>query len=139
MSPAMDDSTATAQSQDTVAEERLVYRVSWMGITIGSVRMNADLVRGQGGGTIRRVNAAIDSKAGIPFVSLHFRALTDMDSTSRSIAFRSYEQDGDVWIETYYQYDLIPGIVVMDEYECGTPFGPRQGWRKRDTVRIPAG
>ncbi len=130
---------ALAPDSAGVVEERLTYRVSWAGLTIGRIRLVTQLSSNPDSTGLRRVTAAIDSKAGIPFVRLHFRAETEFDSLGKTLSFRSYEQDGNVWVGTEYEYEQDRRAVRMEEFECAFPSGPRGSIRQCDTLPLPSG
>ncbi len=132
------DLPAVAEDSTGLTEERLTYRVSWAGLTIGRIRMVTRPVTDTRDPGFRRISIAIDSKEGIPFVSLHFRAETEIDSLGTSLAFRSYEQDGDLWIGTEYEYEADRRAVRMEEFETAFPWGPRGTLRRCDTLQLPS-
>lgn len=119
-----------------VPGEELLYQVSWSGITIGTIRLRALPTRRQGGILVCPAEAFINSKEGLPFVNVHFRASTEMDSGCFSLGFRSLEQDGDIWIEQGYRCEFGRGIVVVEETEHPDVLLSEGQLRRRDTLRL---
>jgi hypothetical protein len=94
--------------------EELLYKVSWSGIKIGTIRLK--VMPDEGGNDVRhRATATIDSYAGLPFVNVHLVAFTEMDSGFNSLSSFSLEKRDDDWRRLMYHYTLSEKKVYVEE------------------------
>ena len=99
-----DDHLQQASRSFYAEGEELVYKVSWFGIKIGTIRLKSlsqpDLTE-----TVKRKAVAyIDSRSGLPFVDIHLIAYTEMDSSCNSLGYYSFEKQDSGWKKITYHF-----------------------------------
>jgi hypothetical protein len=96
--------------------EDLTYRVSYAGITLGTVRAVTEPFTTLNGRNVAKVKVFINSSSGIPFVSLHSTYQSWMDSTAMfSHLFNASTQvEGNLWEFDQYVFDYTKMNVVME-------------------------
>lgn len=111
-------------------EEEMVYEVSYAFITLGTIRLKArpDL----------SADAWIDSREGLPFVDLHSRYHTQMDSMLYSRGAWSLDrQDDGTWTGWLYEYDQDQRRVMVERTRHHDPASPPFDRTRRDTLALP--
>lgn len=119
-----------------VAGEELLYKVSWSGINIGTIRLKS-LSTPQDSKTIKHNAVAyIDSRSGLPFIDVHMVAYTEMDSSFNSLSSYSYEKQNGGWQKLLYRYFLTEKKIIVDESYHETLGSPPQHLIVLDTIKI---
>jgi hypothetical protein len=95
--------------------EDLLYEVSWTVFKIGTVRLKT--LQTKLADSVQHFTAAafIDSYEGLPFVSLHSIAYTEMDSSFTARRARSLEERSDQWWGMHYVFDLVRDQCYFEE------------------------
>lgn len=108
--------------------EELTYEVSWTMFKIGTIRL-----RSLGG---RQSFAWIDSYDGLPFVELHSRYGTIMDSTLFSHYSWSIDRGDAGWMGMAYTRDSLRPLVYVDRLTYVDPDKPPVARTPADTLRM---
>ncbi len=98
--------------------EELTYRVSYMNITLGTIKTVAEPVTTLDGQKSYKVKVYINSHPNIPFVSLHSVYESWMDTTitySRKFTANTQVED-DKWEFDQYLFDYINKRITMEKY-----------------------
>lgn len=96
--------------------EDLTYRVSYAGITLGTIRAVTEPYTTLNGKRTAKVKVLINSNPSIPFVALHSTYLSWMDSTAMfSHLFNASTQvEGNQWEFDKYEFDYTNMKVLME-------------------------
>lgn len=108
--------------------EELTYEVSWTMFRIGTIRL-----RSAGG---RQSLAWIDSYDGLPFVELHSRYWTTMDSTLFSRHSWSMDREDEGWTGLAYARDSLRPLVYVEHLTCDDPDRHPVARTAADTLRL---
>ncbi len=96
--------------------EELVYEVTWTFVKLGTVRLvvHPDY----------SARAWIDSYEGLPYVDLHSRYTSQMDSTLYSRGSSSLELNADgTWVGLNYRYDFGRNLLAIEKVRQQDPDG----------------
>lgn len=106
---------AQASAQMFFPGEYLEYRVSYMGISLGTVKVITEGFDTYGGKPAVKTTAYIDSHSGIPFVDLHTIYRSTMDKTGGyAYMFNaSTKKDGD-WAYDKYNFDYSNSKITLE-------------------------
>jgi hypothetical protein len=131
-----DDHLQQASRSFYAEGEELVYKVSWFGIKIGTIRLKS-LSQPDLSETVKRKAVAyIDSRSGLPFVDIHLIAYTEMDSSCNSLGYYSYEKQDGGWKKITYQYHVLEQMVIVEEASQEKLDSPPSNSVIRDTLHI---
>ncbi|GAB1430931.1 hypothetical protein MASR2M18_17650 [Ignavibacteria bacterium] len=113
--------TGTAQNVSPVlqAGEELEYEVSFLGITLGYIKMTTEQQTDASGQSVIVCKSYIDSRPGIPFVELHsvFNSWLDKSCTfSRQFTANTKESD-DSWTFDKYVFDYEAGKFTTEKFK----------------------
>lgn len=109
--------------------EELLYEVTWTFIKLGTIRLQTrpDL----------SARAWIDSYEGLPYVTLHSRYWSQMDSLLYSCGSSSLEQNEDgTWEGLAYSYDLSQNKLAVEKVRQRDPDGQPEERTPEDTLSI---
>lgn len=95
--------------------EYLEYKVSYLGISLGSVKIITEGFDTYEGKQVVKTTAYIDSRPGIPFVDLHtvYRSTMDRTAGYAYLFNASTKTDGD-WKYDKYTFDYAASRVVLE-------------------------
>lgn len=94
--------------------EYLEYRVSYMGISLGTIKILTDGFDTYAGRQVVKTTAYIDSHPGIPFVDLHTIYRSTMDKTGGySYLFNASTKKENDWAYDKYTFDYPNGKVNL--------------------------
>lgn len=98
--------------------EELVYRVSYLNITLGTIRCVTEPATTYDGKTCSKVKIYINSHPNIPFISLHAIYESWMEQDARySYKFNANTMgDDDKWYFDEYLFDYDKKLVTMEKY-----------------------
>ena len=99
--------------------EELEYEVSFLGITLGTIKMTTEPHTDLNGQTVFICKSYIDSRPGIPFIELHsvFNSWIDKSCTfSRQFAANTKESDN-AWSYDKYVFDYDEGKFVTEKFK----------------------
>jgi len=98
--------------------EELTYRVSYLGITLGTIKTLTEPWTTLNGKKVAKVKVFIDSHPNIPFVSLHSVYESWMDeNVTHSYKFNANTKiDDNTWEFDQYVFDYDAGIISTDKY-----------------------
>ena len=100
--------------------EELVYDVSYMGISLGTIRVTTLKNETFNGKSVHHTKIYIDSRKGIPFVDLHSIYESWIDPSvqySHNFAASTKESDGS-WTYDKYLFDYPGQSVTMEKYKA---------------------
>lgn len=99
--------------------EELTYRVSYLGITLGTIKTVVEPITTLDGKKSVKVKVHINSSPSIPFVSLHSIYESWMDANMMySMKFNANTQnDAGTWDFDQYLFDYDAGKLVMEKYK----------------------
>ena len=111
---------APSQYTSTVlqAGEELEYEVSFLGITLGTIKMVTEQQSDLNGQKVFVCKSYIDSRQGIPFIELHsiFSSWIDQSGTfSRQFVANTKESENS-WIYDKYLFDYDAGKFAAEKY-----------------------
>lgn len=110
-------------------QEEFVYEVTWTIIPLGTIRL---LARPD-----YSADAWIDSYEGIPYVSLHSRYHTQMDTLCYSRgSWSTDKQDDGLWEGLFYHYDTAHRRVIVEETKHNDAEGPAFERNLTDTLTV---
>ena len=112
-------STLLMHAQVIVPGEELIYDVSYMGISLGTIKVNTLKKEDFNGKTVHHTKVYIDSRKGIPFVDLHSIYESWIDPSvqfSHNFAASTKESDGS-WSYDKYLFDYPGQAVTMEKYK----------------------
>lgn len=112
--------TTTVQAQGLIQPgEELTYRVSYLGITLGTIKTVIEPYTTYEGKKSTKVKVYINSHPSIPFVSLHSIYESWMDENMMySMKFNANTQnDAGTWDFDQYVFDYDAGKLVMEKYK----------------------
>jgi hypothetical protein len=110
-------------------QEEFEYEVTWTIIPLGTIRL---LARPD-----YSADAWIDSYDGIPYVSLHSRYHTQMDTLCYSRGSWSTDKQGDgLWAGLFYHYDIANRRVIVEETKHYEAEGPAYERGPSDTLTM---
>ncbi|MGA2624091.1 MAG: DUF3108 domain-containing protein [Bacteroidota bacterium] len=116
--------------------EELIYEVSWFGVGLGQIRLQTREPTWNDGERRHHATAVIDSYKGLPFVSVHARDYTEMDSNFSSRRCRSFEKNDGYWLGENYYYLIPEKILVVEKTKHETLSSPPAERATYDTLRI---
>ena len=111
--------TNTMYSQVIMPGEELLYEVSYMGITLGSIKVVTLKNEIFDGKNVYHSKIYIDSRKGIPFIDLHsiYESWIDQSITfSHNFTANTKESDG-TWSYDKYMFDYPKQILTMEKYK----------------------
>ncbi len=117
--------------------EELTYEVRWFKVKLGRIRLRTFATTHDDGEAIYHASASVDSYEGLPFVDVHARDRTDMDSLFYSRGFRAFEKKDRIWHAEISRYNLPAKTVVIERSLHSTISSPPDGPATYDTVHIP--
>lgn len=117
--------------------EELTYEVRWFKVHLGRIRLRTFTTTHDSSETIYHAAASVDSYEGLPFVDVHARDRTDMDTLFYSRGFRAFEKKNNVWHAEISRYNLPAKTVIIERSTHPTISSPADGPLTYDTVRIP--
>ncbi len=151
-------STLSMQAQVMAPGEELTYDVSYMGISLGTIKVTTLKNENFNGKTVHHTKVYIDSRKGIPFVDLHSIYESWIDPSvqfSHNFAASTKESDGS-WSYDKYLFDYPGQTVTMEKYKANklsnkrilkTPkkwndgsslfFLARQMLKSKKTIKVP--
>jgi len=151
-------STLSIQAQVMAPGEELTYDVSYMGISLGTIKVTTLKNENFNGKTVHHTKVYIDSRKGIPFVDLHSIYESWIDPSvqfSHNFAASTKESDGS-WSYDKYLFDYPGQTVTMEKYKANklsnkrilkTPkkwndgsslfFLARQMLKSKKTIKVP--
>lgn len=151
-------STLYIQAQVMAPGEELTYDVSYMGISLGTIKVTTLKNENFNGKTVHHTKVYIDSRKGIPFVDLHSIYESWIDPSvqfSHNFAASTKESDGS-WSYDKYLFDYPGQTVTMEKYKANklsnkrilkTPkkwndgsslfFLARQMLKSKKTIKVP--
>ena len=151
-------STLSMQAQVMAPGEELTYDVSYMGISLGNIKVTTLKNENFNGKTVHHTKVYIDSRKGIPFVDLHSIYESWIDPSvqfSHNFAASTKESDGS-WSYDKYLFDYPGQTVTMEKYKANklsnkrilkTPkkwndgsslfFLARQMLKSKKTIKVP--
>lgn len=151
-------STLSIQAQVMAPGEELTYDVSYMGISLGNIKVTTLKNENFNGKTVHHTKVYIDSRKGIPFVDLHSIYESWIDPSvqfSHNFAASTKESDGS-WSYDKYLFDYPGQTVTMEKYKANklsnkrilkTPkkwndgsslfFLARQMLKSKKTIKVP--
>ena len=108
----------SAENKTIYPGEELVYRVSYLNITLGTIRTLTEPYTTIDGRKAAKIKIWIDSHPNIPFVSLHSIYESWMDTTATySYRFQANtEVDDNEWEFDKYQFDYKKRTIVMEKW-----------------------
>ena len=108
----------SAENQTIYPGEELVYRVSYLNITLGTIRTLTEPYTTLDGRKVAKIKVWIDSHPNIPFVSLHSIYESWMDSTATfSYKFQANtEVDDGQWEFDQYNFDYTKRKISMEKW-----------------------
>lgn len=110
----------SSNAQVMSSGEELVYDVSYMGITLGTIRVTTLKNETFNGKSVHHTKIYIDSRKGIPFVDLHSIYESWIDPSvqfSHNFAASTKESDGS-WTYDKYLFDYPGQAVTMEKYKA---------------------
>jgi len=113
-------STLSIQAQVMAPGEELTYDVSYMGISLGTIKVTTLKNENFNGKTVHHTKVYIDSRKGIPFVDLHSIYESWIDPSvqfSHNFAASTKESDGS-WSYDKYLFDYPGQTVTMEKYKA---------------------
>lgn len=113
-------SACTLVSQVMSPGEELIYDVSYMGISLGTIRVTTLKNEVFNGKSVHHTKVYIDSRKGIPFVDLHSIYESWIDPSvqfSHNFAASTKESDGS-WSYDKYLFDYPGQSVTMEKYKA---------------------
>lgn len=116
--------------------EELTYEVSWFGVGLGQIRLQTGEPTWHDGERHHHATAVIDSYKGLPFVGVHARDYTEMDSNFNSRGCRSFEEKDGYWLGENYYYLIPEKILVVEKTKHQSLSSPPAGRAMYDTLRI---
>lgn len=98
--------------------EELTYRVSYMGITLGTIKTLVEPWTTFNGKKSAKVKVFIDSHPNIPFVSLHsvYESWMDENATFSYKFNANTKVDDNTWDFDQYLFDYDAGVITTDKY-----------------------
>lgn len=151
-------STFSTYAQVMSPGEELTYDVSYMGISLGTIKVTTLKNENFNGKTVHHTKVYIDSRKGIPFVDLHSIYESWIDPSvqfSHNFAASTKESDGS-WSYDKYLFDYPGQTVTMEKYKANklsnkrilkTPkkwndgsslfFLARQMLKSKKTIKVP--
>ena len=109
-----------AQSQVVFPGEELLYEVSYMGITLGTIKVTTLKNEVFNGKNVHHTKIYIDSRKGIPFIDLHSIYESWIDPSiqySHNFAASTKESDGS-WMYDKYMFDYPNQTLTMEKYKA---------------------
>ncbi len=98
--------------------EELLYEVSFLGIKLGTIRIETDPNEQLDGKLVHKAKAYIDSYSGIPFVDLHAVFTSWFDpSISFSYKFTSSIKEKDYWLFDQILFDYKNKKVIVEKFK----------------------
>jgi len=116
--------------------EELIYEVSWLGVGLGQIRLQTGEPTWYDGERRHHATAVIDSYKNLPFVSVHARDYTEMDSNFNSRGCRSLEKKDGYWLGENYYYLIPEKILVVEKTKHERLSSPPTERATYDTLRI---
>ncbi len=117
--------------------EELTYEVRWFKVRLGRIRLRTFPSTRDSIETIHHASATVDSYEGLPFVDVHARDRTDMDSLFYSRGFRAFEKKGDRWRAEISTYNLPARLMVVERSMHPTISSPPEAPPSYDTIMLP--
>ena len=99
--------------------EELVYRVSYLNISLGTVKTITEPFTTHEGKTVIKVKVFIDSHPNIPFVSLHsvYESWMDTSATFSHRFTANTEVEPKVWEFDQYLFDYVGKNILVEKYK----------------------
>lgn len=113
-------SSLSIHAQVMAPGEELTYDVSYMGISLGTIKVTTLKNENFNGKTVHHTKVYIDSRKGIPFVDLHSIYESWIDPSvqfSHNFAASTKESDGS-WSYDKYLFDYPGQTVTMEKYKA---------------------
>lgn len=106
------------QAQMYQPDEELEYKVSYLGINLGTIKFVNEGYQTVNGKKVCKSKAYINSNPGIPFVSLHviFESWYDM-SVTHSHKFAGHNQDGNEWLYEELLFDYNYKRILINKWK----------------------
>lgn len=98
--------------------EELTYRVSYMNITLGTVKAVTEPFSTVGGRQVAKVKVYISSSPNIPFVSLHsiYESWIDTSATFSHRFIADTEVEDGLWEHDEYSFDYVSRKINIAKY-----------------------
>ena len=110
---------ASSQSSFIYPGEELVYRVSYLNISLGTVKTVTEPYTTHEGKKAIKVKVFIDSHPNIPFVSLHsvYESWMDTSATFSHRFTANTEVEPKVWEFDQYLFDYVGKKILVEKYK----------------------
>ncbi len=118
--------------------EELTYEVRWFGIPLGRIRLSMQPPSTGDGAVMFHASAQVDSYDGLPFVDIHARDRTTMDSLFFSLGFEAVEKKDGLWRSEISRYDFGRSLLFLERNRHTGPHTAPLEPPSFDTLRLPA-
>lgn len=128
---------ASSQSSFIYPGEELVYRVSYLNISLGTIKTITEPYTTHEGNKAIKVKVFIDSHPNIPFVSLHsvYESWMDTSATFSQRFTANTEVEPKVWEFDQYLFDYVDKKIVAEKYKEKKKLAQKLSKSRRDSMR----